>query len=386
MLCEASKLNILYFDLELGTWNLEHKAKFKYGLADVNSADEMQALIDAFTALDGERVDSPDWDLLWYTNQEPPSELYKNISSQRRINHIPGINVLTNKWELYSNLRHHWPTVGLDEKTDHTHRYFPESWKLPEDKDKVRQRLQNQPGKLLILKLINSANGLGMKLLQREEELPDNGHWLVQEYLEDPHLINGRKYILQVFLLITNSELLSVYLYQDGVADLAVLPYSKDPGQWNNTGIHIATTILQSQQDGFDLAKHCLTLKQWREHVAKNADVDHVWKEIKIILRETLFAVAEPLRETTSNLLEHPEQCFELLAVDIMLDSKLKPWLIECNRSAGMQSKYSGELKPALLKDALGLVLNRRQDLIDTPVSQTDSEPLSEFAGFKRLI
>lgn len=362
------------------------KTKFKYGLADINSAAEMQALIDAFTVLDGERVDSPDWDILWYTNQEPPPELYKNISSLRRINHIPGINVITDKWSLFTNLSNHWEKSSLAEKTDHLQRYFPDSWKLPEDRNEIRKRFQTHPGKPLILKLINAANGIGMKLLSNKEELPDTGHWLVQEYIDSPHLLNDRKYILQVFLLITSTDPLTAYLYQDGVADLAVQPYSTNPEQWKNAGIHIATTILQTRQDGFDLTEHCLTLKQWREQVAEITDPNRVWTEIESILIQTLRSVQKPLAMTAKDQLVHPEQCFELLAVDIMLDNALNPWLIECNRSAGMQSKYSGELKPALLKDALGLVLGRRQDLIDTPDNETGPEPQAEFAEFKRLV
>lgn len=364
---------------------MNHKAKFKYGLADIYSADEMQALIDAFTALDGAQVDSPDWDMLWYIAHEPPAELYKNISGLRRINHIPGISVLTDKWKLYTNLRRHWETVGLDKKTDYIHRYFPESWKLPEKKEDIKQHLQEQPEKPLILKMIYAISGIEMKLIKHGDELPADDEWLVQEYIENPHLINKRKYILQLFLLITSSDPLTAYLYQGGVADLAVQPYSTDPEKWNNAGIHIATTILQTHQTGFGLAKHCLTLKQWREHVAETTDVNRVWAEIETILRETLHAVAEPLRETAKNLLAHPEQCFELLAVDIMLDSTLKPWLVELNRSASMNPKYTRDLKPALLKDALGLILDRRQTLAVMPTDQS-SEPLSHFGAFERLI
>ncbi len=359
---------------------------FKYGLADFNDSNEIKTLIDSFTNLGGQRTDSPDWDLLWYFKHEPPTELYKNISDLRRINHIPGIHVLTNKWNLFTHLSRHWETGGLDNKTNPIHRYFPNSWKYPEEEEEIRRRLQRQPEKPLILKLMNTANGVAMELLQHENELPGHGQWLAQEYLDDPHLINGRKYILQVFLLITSSDPLTAYLYRDGEANLAVQPYSTDPEQRKNPGIHIATTVLQAHQADFDLAKHCLTLKQWREHVAETTNATHLWTEIETILKETLRAVAEPLRETANEQLAHPEQCFELLAVDIMLDSTLKPWLIECNRSASMQTQYSGYLKSALLKDALGLILERRQTLSDTPTGQAAPQSASEFGGFKRII
>jgi len=365
---------------------LKLKPKFKYGLANYNIAEEIEALTDVFSGLNGKRVDSPDWDLLWYFKHEPPAELYKNISGLRRINHIPGIDVITNKWNLYTNLSRYWKTASFDQETDHIHRYFPDSWRHPEDLEEIKHRLQGQSEKPLILKLMNTANGVAMKLIQHEDELPVDGRWLVQEYIDDPHLINDRKYILQVFLLITSCDPLTAFLYQDGEADLAVLPYSKDPEQRKNPGIHIATTVLQTRQADFDLAKHCLTLKQWREHVAETTNATHVWAGIETILKESLRAVAEPLRETAKEQLAHPEQCFELLAVDIMLDSELKPWLIECNRSASMQTEFSGYLKSALLKDALGLILERRQVISDTPAGQTAPPPASEFGGFKRII
>jgi len=365
---------------------LKPNTKFKYGLADYNIAKEIEALTDVFSDLDGERVDSPDWDLLWYFKHEPPSELYKNISDLRRINHIPGISALTDKWELYNNLRCQWETSGLDKKTESTRRYFPKSWMIPENKEEINQHLLEKPEKPLILKGLHAVNGMAMKLIKYGDELPDDEKWIVQEYIENPHLINDRKYILQVFLLITSCQPLTAYLFQDGVADLAVLPYSSDPKKWDNPGIHIATTILQSQQQGFDLKQHCLTIQQWQSHLAETGDAEIVWERIETVLRQTLLAVAEPLGQTANSQLAHPEQCFELLAVDIMLDSELNPWLVECNRSASMNPQYTGKLKPALLKDALGLILERRQVLSDTPTDQAAPQPASEFGNFRRII
>lgn len=361
------------------------ETKFKYGLADITIPSEKQALTDAFCALGGEPTDGPNWDILWYNTHEPPVELYKNISALRRINHIPGIYALTDKWELYKNLSHHWQKSGLDKKADSSHRYFPKSWKLPENKEEIKQQLQNQPEKPLILKRLYAVNGVAMKLIKHGDELPVDDEWIVQEYIENPHLINDRKYILQVFLLITSSDPLTVYIYQNGVADLAVQAYSSEPEQWNNAGMHIATTILQIRQPGFDLAEHCLTFKQWQTHIEKTDHKNHVWPDIETILKNTLNAVIEPKSENAA-LLNHPEQCFELLAVDIMLDSTLKPWLIECNRSASMIPQYTGMLKPALLKDTLGLILKRRQTLSGVPVGQAAPESVPEFGDFKRII
>ncbi|MCK5361056.1 MAG: hypothetical protein KAJ95_10545 [Gammaproteobacteria bacterium] len=359
---------------------------FKYGLVESGQTVENKVLLGAFKALEGQRTKGPDWDLLWYFGKEPPADLYKNISTERRISHVPGIAAIAHKWHLFNNLKHHWERVGLDQKHDQIHRFFPDAWLLPEDNKELSSLLQQQPDKSLILKPLKSSMGRGIELLQREDQLPDYGKWLAQEYIENPHLINNRKYTLRLFLLITSAAPLTAYLYRDGVVDLAVQPYSTDKNKRHNPAIHIANGALQSTFPEFDVKKHCMDLGQWRTHVTKNDNAEQVWKDIEAILKETLIAISAPLRESSMSQLAHPEQCFELLGVDIMLDSELKPWLIECNRTPSMTTEYSGDLKPNLLKDTLGLVLDRRQLLIDTPDGKPAPQPVSNFGGYKRII
>lgn len=50
--------------------------------------------------------------------------------------------------------------------------------------------------------------------------------------------------------------------------------------------------------------------------------------------------------------------CFEILGFDILLDRKLKPWLIEVNRSPSFHTDapLDKEIKEALLMDTLNLI------------------------------
>lgn len=359
---------------------------FKYGLVESGLAVENKVLLDAFKALEGQRTNGSDWDLLWYFGKEPPVDLYKNIPANRRISHIPGISVVAHKWHLFNNLKHHRESAEPDQKHDQIHRFFPDAWLLPEDRNELRTLLQKEPTQPLILKPLKSSMGRGIQLLHNEDQLPDRGEWLVQEYINDPHLINDRKYALRLFLLITSTDPLTAYLYKEGVVDLAVQPYSTDKNKRLEPGVHIANGALQSNLPGFDLTKHCMNLNQWSEYITESGDPDQAWNDIEKILKQTLLAISKPLREASMSQLAHSEQCFELLGVDIMLDSKLKPWLIECNRTPSMTAEYSGALKPNLLKDTLRLILDRRQVLINTAKNQTDPQPLSEFGGYKRIM
>jgi tubulin polyglutamylase TTLL5 len=233
---------------------------------------------------------------------------------------------------------------------------------------------------------MKSSMGRGIELLLSEQQLPDYGEWLVQEYIDQPHLINDRKYTLRLFLLITNTAPLTAYLYQDGTVDLAVKAYSTEKSRAQDPGIHIANGALQSTLTGFNKKEHSLDLNQWREHINKVSDASHVWAGIEAVLKETLCAISNPLREASMEQLAHSEQCFEILGIDIMLDDKLKPWLIECNRTPSMTPEYTGGLKPSLLKDTLGLILGRRQALIAAADKNTCPQPLIEFGGYKRIL
>ncbi len=61
---------------------------------------------------------------------------------------------------------------------------------------------------------------------------------------------------------------------------------------------------------------------------------------------------------TTSKLMMNDKRCFELYGFDVLIDSKLKPWLIEVNGSPSMTAStgIDGQLKLNLLDDTLTVV------------------------------
>jgi tubulin polyglutamylase TTLL4 len=92
--------------------------------------------------------------------------------------------------------------------------------------------------------------------------------------------------------------------------------------------------------------------------ISLGADWEEVDSDIKDVLIKAVLSV-EPLIVHQMNLYtKHKNICFELYGFDIILDSKLKPWLLEVNvgPSLSSSSPFDKNLKTKLICDTLTLV------------------------------
>lgn len=62
---------------------------------------------------------------------------------------------------------------------------------------------------------------------------------LASRYIMNPHLINGLKYDLRVYVLVTSFNPLKVYLYSDGLVRFATELYNIDPKSMNHKYVHL---------------------------------------------------------------------------------------------------------------------------------------------------
>ena len=66
----------------------------------------------------------------------------------------------------------------------------------------------------------------------------------------------------------------------------------------------------------------------------------------------------------TKKLVNHRSNCFELFGFDVILDSELKPWLLEVNLSPALStdSPLDAYIKGNLISDTLTLIGIRQYD------------------------
>lgn len=66
-----------------------------------------------------------------------------------------------------------------------------------------------------------------------------------------PHLINGLKYDLRVYVLVTSYNPLKVYVYNDGLVRFATEPYTVDPKTVNHKFVHLTNFSINKKNAKF---------------------------------------------------------------------------------------------------------------------------------------
>ena len=82
------------------------------------------------------------------------------------------------------------------------------------------------------------------------------------------------------------------------------------------------------------------------------------WSRIYDIIIKSFISGENAIFHAHKKTCIHRTNCFELYGFDIMIDSDLKPWLIEINLSPSLacDSKLDMQIKGCLLTDTLNLV------------------------------
>lgn len=107
----------------------------------------------------------------------------------------------------------------------------PEGYILPSDYRKLQRDIETgDRGSVWILKPNASACGRGIRLFDRNNAFKvigkPNRSCLVQRYISNPLLLDGYKFDLRLYVVVTSFDPLRVYIYKDGLARFATTPYS----------------------------------------------------------------------------------------------------------------------------------------------------------------
>ena len=97
--------------------------------------------------------------------------------------------------------------------------FIEDTFLLPDEMDLLRERMEVDKGSFWIVKPPNLDCGEGISVVNDFENVPVTKKPLcVQRYLMDPLLIDGLKFDLRIYVLVTSVDPLRIYLYEEGLA------------------------------------------------------------------------------------------------------------------------------------------------------------------------
>jgi hypothetical protein len=105
-----------------------------------------------------------------------------------------------------------------------------------------------------------------------------------------------------------------------------------------------------------------------------------VWSQIKDIIAKSLISAEPILANNLNRASRNRHLCFEMYGFDIILDHKLKPWLLEINvlPSLSASSQMDRRIKTSLMTDIFGT-------LGIIPYSKKKLDKLEEDSKWKRF-
>ena len=123
---------------------------------------------------------------------------------------------------------------------------------------------------------------------------------VVQQYIQKPLLTNGHKFDLRLYVLLTSLQPVRAYLYADGLARFAAVPFSSSKAALADKHVHITNVSVQKLHADYQVASaHSAQGSKWSlsalwRHLAQQGhNVQALWQALHDLVAKTLLA-AEP--------------------------------------------------------------------------------------------
>uniref|UniRef100_A0A1B6BYI8 Tubulin--tyrosine ligase-like protein 9 n=1 Tax=Clastoptera arizonana TaxID=38151 RepID=A0A1B6BYI8_9HEMI len=302
--------------------------------------------------------ENDEWNVYW-TDCLISTERVKEMRGFQRINHFPGMTEICRKDLLARNLNRMLKYFPKE------YNFFPKTWCLPVDFGEALN-YSRKKNRTYILKPDIGCRGKGIFLTKSLKDLKPFERMICQIYISKPFLIDGLKFDLRIYTLITSCDPLRIYVYNEGLARFATSRYC-EPAPHNSTNMFMHLTNYSVNKysrtyvvdDEAGTKRRISTINAWLER--KEHDVSKIWASIDDIIVKTVIAAYPTLKHSYHTCFPSHEQtsaCFELLGFDILLDYKFKPYLLEVNHSPSFHTDadLDKEVKENLIKDTFKIL------------------------------
>ncbi|KND04282.1 uncharacterized protein SPPG_00019 [Spizellomyces punctatus DAOM BR117] len=303
---------------------------------------------------------------------------FKRVQSWQKINHFPMSFQIGRKDKLWGNY------VKCRGVWGHEHfNFIPDTYLLPAHLPSLLRTFSIHP--LWIIKPPASARGHGIKVINTPKRLPKKKKAVISKYITKPFLIGGRKFDIRLYVLVTSWEPLRVYLASEGIVRFAGQRYTNSPKSASNRFIHLTNYSInkrskdsshprENEEQSYLLGdpRSFSALQEYFSLIG--IDFVPVYKEIQRIVVNTIICGHASNASGMRLYTQSRTSCYELFGFDILLDSALKPWLMEVNISPSLKAScdLDWKIKSSVVTDILNLVGVRVCDIEKCAFGMTD--------------
>lgn len=333
------------------------------------------------------------WNLYW-TDLSISIERCKEMKRFQRINHFPGMLEICRKDLLARNLNRMQRLFPKD------YNFFPKTWCLPADLGEALSYSRLRKNKTFIMKPDAGSQGRGIFITKNLKDVKPTDRLVCQVYISHPFLIDGYKFDLRVYTLITSCDPLRIYVYKEGLARFATSRYKEPTGvNISNIFMHLTNYAVNKHSRTYNIDMEAGSKRKlsWLSIYLKGLgyDVEKLWHRIDDVIIKTILSAWPVLKHSYIACFPNHDvvpACCELLGTDILLDKRLNPQVLEINHSPSFHTDtgLDCDVKEAMLEDMFAMLNLQqcdkrkiiredrqrvRERLVHGPARETPTEP-----------
>lgn len=323
------------------------------------------------------------WNIYWAATQTCRNlfsvDSGYRMNENQLINHFPNYYEISRKDLLVKNIKRYRKDLEregncmAERGPDAKYLYLdiiPVTFVLPVDYNLFVEEYRKSPQSTWIIKPCGKSQGTGIFLINKLSKLKkwsrDTKHavfqnsfvkesYVICKYINNPLLIGGKKFDLRLYVLVTSFRPLKAYQFKHGFCRFCTVKYDSSVAELDNMYVHLTNVSVQKHGAEYN-AIHggklsVQNLRLYLESTRGKEVTERLFDQISWVIIHSLKAV-QPI-------LASDRHCFECYGYDIIIDNKLKPWLIEVNASPSLSSTTANDriLKHKLIDNIFSIVL-----------------------------
>ncbi|KAK7067709.1 Tubulin polyglutamylase ttll4 [Halocaridina rubra] len=300
------------------------------------------------------------WIGTWGKHMKSPC--FKGVREFQKVNHFPGTFQIGRKDKLWKNFVRLQSKFGKEEFG-----FIPKTFVLPGDVKSLKAAFDKEGvKKKWIVKPPASARGTGIQVVHKWSQVPTETPLVVQRYISRPYLINDTKFDMRLYVLVTSFHPLRIYLYQDGLVRFASVQYNNASTSLSDRYMHLTNYSVNKSSSSYthnvdagQCQGHKWTIKSlWGYLKAKGVDTSALWSRIADLVIKTIISGEHDIIVRSRKNVRSRYSCHELFGFDVIIDERLRPWLLEVNISPSLHSAspLDHSVKGPLIVDLLNMV------------------------------